>query len=187
MEIAYSTLTQNSITELRTMEANDAAAYFRAWRGMPIKWRGTSRRPIPESWKAIEQRTSPFHLADNRNPAHPVNAILNYTYAADLQSQIQINAVAEGYYPTIGIMHEGRDGSAAFVFNLMEPERPVIDRKVLEVIKRNVFDPADFVIRRDGVCRLNPQMAKHITQLSPGLSRQCRPFYKRLGQLLSRE
>lgn len=31
------------------------------------------------------------------------------------------------------------------VFDLMEPERPAADRKVLEFIKGHVFDPADFV------------------------------------------
>ena len=91
-----------------------------------VRWRGASRRPIPESWKTIEQRTSPFQLvqlAGNRNAAHPVNAILNYAYAV-LQSQMQINAVAGGYDPIIGIMHEGRDGSSPFIFDLMEPKRP---------------------------------------------------------------
>jgi CRISPR/Cas system-associated endonuclease Cas1 len=59
-------------------------------------------------------------------------------------------------------MHEGRDGSAAFIFDLMEPERPMVDRMVLEFIQEHVFDPADFVIRTDGVCRLNPEMARRI-------------------------
>jgi CRISPR/Cas system-associated endonuclease Cas1 len=73
---------------------------------------------------------------------------------------MQIDAIAEGYDPTIGIMHEGNDGSAAFVFDLMEPHRRLADRAVLEFIKGHVFDPADFVIRSDGVCRLNPEMAR---------------------------
>jgi CRISP-associated protein Cas1 len=42
----------------------------------------------------------------------------------------------------------------------MEPGRPATDRKVLEFIKAHVFDPADFAIRSDGVCRLNPEMAR---------------------------
>jgi CRISPR associated protein, Cas1 family len=49
------------------------------------------------------------------------------------------------------------DGSSAFVFDVMERERPATDRKVLDFIKGQVFDPADFVIRTDGVCRLNPE------------------------------
>jgi CRISP-associated protein Cas1 len=104
--IAYSTLTQldemrpRTISQLRALEANAAAAYFRAWKGMPIKWRGISKRPIPETWQQIGQRTSMFHLAGNRNASHPVNAILNYAYTV-LQSEIQINAISEGYDPTI--------------------------------------------------------------------------------------
>ena len=164
---AYAALTRldagepNSIVELRVLEANCAAAYFRSWQGMPIKWRGTSRRPIPETWHSIGQRSSPFHLAGNRNAAHPVNAILNYAYTV-LESGLRIEAIAEGYDPTIGIMHEGRDGSSKFVFDLMEPERPKVDRTVLDFVKTTVFDPADFTIRSDGVCRLNPQLARMI-------------------------
>ena len=44
----------------------------------------------------------------------------------------------------------------------MEPERPKVDRAVLEFVKAHVFDPADFVIRSDGVCWLNPEMARTV-------------------------
>jgi CRISP-associated protein Cas1 len=150
-----------NISELRALEANCAASYFRSWVDMPIKWRGTSRRPIPENWHFIGQRSSPYHLAGNRNAAHPVNAILNYAYAV-LESETRIKAISEGHDPTIGIMHEGSDGSSKFIFDLMEPERPKADRAVLDFIKGHVFGPADFVIRSDGVCRLNPEMARMV-------------------------
>jgi hypothetical protein len=42
----------------------------------------------------------------------------------------------------------------------MEPKRPKVDRAVLDFVKAQVFDPADFVTRADGVCRLNPEMAR---------------------------
>jgi hypothetical protein len=51
------------------------------------------------------------------------------------------NAISEGYGPTIGIMHEGNDASAAFVFDLIELERPLVDRRILEFVKGHVFDP----------------------------------------------
>jgi CRISPR-associated protein Cas1 len=171
ISVAYAALTRldagepNSIVELRALEANCAAAYFRSWHGMPIKWRGTSRRPIPDNWNSIEQRSSPFHLAGNRNAAHPVNAILNYAYTV-LESEMRIKAIADGYDPTIGIMHEGRDGSSKFVFDLMEPQRPKVDRTVLDFVKATVFDPADFTIRSDGVARLNPQLARQVASLA---------------------
>jgi CRISP-associated protein Cas1 len=59
------------------------------------------------------------------------------------------------------------------MFDLMEPERPAVDRKVLEFVSGHVFDPADFVIRTDGVCRLNPEMAKCVVRLVSG-GRYCR-------------
>jgi hypothetical protein len=101
---------------------------------MPIKWRGTSRRPIPANWHSIGQRSSPYHLACNRNAAHPVNAILNYGYAG-LESEIRIKAISDGYDPTIGIMHEGSDGSSKFIFDLMEAERPKVDHMVLDFVR----------------------------------------------------
>jgi CRISP-associated protein Cas1 len=171
ISVAYATLTRldacepNSIVELRALEANCAAAYFRAWQGIPIKWRGTSRRPIPDIWNSIEQRSSPFHLAGNRNAAHPINAMLNYAYTV-LESGLRIKAIAEGYDPTMGIMHEGRDGSSKLIFDLMEPERPKVDRAVLDFVKATVFNPADFSVRSDGVVRLNPQLARHIVALT---------------------
>jgi CRISP-associated protein Cas1 len=62
----------------------------------------------------------------------------------------------------LGLCTGGNDGSSKFIFDLMEPERPKVDRKVLDFVKGHVFDPADFVIRSDGVCRLNPKMARMV-------------------------
>jgi CRISPR/Cas system-associated endonuclease Cas1 len=36
------------------------------------------------------------------------------------------------------ITHESRDGSSKFVFDLMEPERPRVDRAVLDFVKATV-------------------------------------------------
>jgi CRISPR/Cas system-associated endonuclease Cas1 len=63
---------------------------------------------------------------------------------------------------SIGIMHEGSDGSSKFIFDLMEPERPKVDRAVLDFVTGHVFDSAEFVIRSDGVCRLNPELARMV-------------------------
>jgi CRISP-associated protein Cas1 len=90
---------------------------------------------------------------------------LNYGYAV-LQSQVQIKAVVDGYDPMLGIMHYERDGSPAFVFDLMEPERPKVDRAVLEFLKLEPLHPADFTIREDGVVRLNPELARRVAQLA---------------------
>ena len=91
--------------------------------------------------------------------------MLNYAYTV-LESEVRIKAIADGYDPTIGIMHEGRDGSSKFVFDLMEPKRPKVDRAVLEFIKASVFNPADFTIRSNGVVRLNPQLTRYVAKIA---------------------
>jgi CRISPR-associated protein Cas1 len=105
------------------------------------------------------------YASGSRNAAHPVNAILNYAYAV-LQSQVQIKAVTDGYDPMLGIMHNDRDGAPAFVFDMMEPERPKMDRAVLTFLKSEALHPSDFTIRADGVVRLNPELARRVSGLA---------------------
>jgi hypothetical protein len=38
----------------------------------------------------------------------------------------------------------------------------ILDRAVIDFVKGQVFDPADYIIRADGVCRLNPEMARMV-------------------------
>ena len=37
-----------------------------------------------------------------------------------------------------------------------------MDRSVLDLVCNETFEPADFTIRKDGVCRLNSQLAKQL-------------------------
>ncbi len=61
-------------------------------------------------------------------------------------------------------MHSDRDDALAFVFDMMEPERPKVDRAVLAFLKSEALHPADFAIREDGVVRLNPQLARQVAR-----------------------
>jgi CRISPR-associated endonuclease Cas1 len=160
----------SSVEELRMVEAVSAAAYFNAWQGAPLQWRTTKKRPIPDRWRTIGARgstTATGGRASNRNAKHPVNAVLNYAYGM-LSSQVHIEAVASGYDPRRGIMHHDRDeqSALAWVFDMIEPRRAEMDAKVLKFMLRTSFTGADFVIRSDGVCRLNPQLARKVAELA---------------------
>jgi CRISPR-associated protein Cas1 len=61
----------------------------------------------------------------------------------------------------LGIMHSDRDDAAAFVFDMMEP-----DRAVLSFLKSEALHPSDFTIREDGVVRVNPELARRVAQLA---------------------
>jgi CRISPR/Cas system-associated endonuclease Cas1 len=56
--------------------------------------------------------------------------------------------------------------SPAFALDHMEPLRPVVDRAVLQLINSVTFTRADFLIQNDGVCRLNPQLARKLASLA---------------------
>ncbi len=154
----------DDINAIFAIEGECASAYFAAWRGLPIAWKATKRYPIPEGWLTYKGRSS---LAtgvkpENRNASHPVNAMLNYAYAVKL-ARMQIDAIAQGYDPTLGIMHNGKRGNPAFVLDVIEPERPKVDAAILKLVAEHTFSGADFVIRTNGGCRLSPQLAKTIT------------------------
>ena len=152
-----------SVTDVLMVEAGAAAGYFTAWRGLPLLWARRSQKFVPPAWMAAEGRRSMRDSANltNRHATHPVNAMLNYGYAV-LHSQVQLEAVTEGYDPRLGIMHESRSDSAALVLDLMELRRPMVDAAVLKFIAAERFAAADFVVRTDGVCRLAPQLARRL-------------------------
>ncbi len=157
------------IDDLRGIEGVAAASYFRAWRGFPMKWKSTARYPVSDAWLAFDNRSSFLTGVKGKNfrASHPLNALLNYAYGM-LQNRLQIEAVANGFDPTLGIMHHGRLSVPAYILDIMEPERPKVDAAILRFVSEHAFSGADFVIRNDGVCRLSPQLARFISTMLGG-------------------
>jgi CRISP-associated protein Cas1 len=153
-----------SIEALRLVEARAALAYFTCWQLLPLNWKGTGRRPIPPEWHYVGVRQSLFS-SNNRHATHPVNAMLNYAYGV-LESHVRIATVSEGLDPSIGYLHARRPGRAALVYDLMEPLRPQVDRKVLSLVLSHTLAPSDFVMETNGVCRLHPQLARGVAELT---------------------
>lgn len=145
------------------IEGACAYTYFTAWQTVELRWTGLGRCPVPDAWREYKQRSSFLTgiKPGNWKASHPLNAMLNYAYAVKA-SQLQVQALAEGYDPNIGIMHKADRSYAAFAYDLIEPERPKVDAAVLEFVAKRSFAAADFVIRKDGVCRLSPQLARTI-------------------------
>jgi CRISPR-associated endonuclease Cas1 len=89
--------------------------------------------------------------------------MLNYAYGV-LESQVRMQVVATGLDPTIGILHGNFGGKHGLVYDLMEPLRPIVDRKVLEFVQSRTFHPADFTLADSGNCRLNPELARNVVR-----------------------
>jgi CRISPR-associated protein Cas1 len=165
-----------TFASLLGFEGAIAGDYFRVWTGLPLKWKALKSFPIPDEWKKYRSRIALRYGIRmrrdgggyNRGATHPVNAMLNYAYSV-LIARLQIRLIADGYDPMIGIMHQKkqfRGISPAFALDHMEPMRPVVDRAVLQLINSVTFSGADFSIQNDGVCRLNPQLARKVTSLA---------------------
>jgi CRISPR-associated protein Cas1 len=104
----------------------------------------------------------------NHGATHPVNAMLNYAYGV-LIGRTQLQLIAEGYDPTIGILHSRESELGrypVFALDRMEPMRPLVDRAVLRLVNEATFSGGDFSIQPDGVCRLNPELARRVAQLA---------------------
>jgi hypothetical protein len=56
------------------------------------------------------------------------------------------------------------------MFDLMEPEQPKVNRAILSFLKSEVLHPADFMVR-DGVVRLSPELARHMSRGHPPIVR----------------
>jgi CRISPR-associated protein Cas1 len=164
---ALSDRSPSDVAALRGIEGRAAGAYFAAWNGTALRWKSTVRYPVPDEWREIGSRSAVRvgKIPKNERATHPLNAMLNYAYAA-LQSRLQIEAVANGFDPTIGIMHHSYRGALAYIFDIMEPERPKVEAAVLRFALAQSFTGADFVIANDGTCRLAPQLARLVSALS---------------------
>lgn len=144
--------------ELLLIEARVASRYFGHLRGTKIRWVKTNRFPVPESWHEIGSRAA---QSSNKNARHPANALLNYAYKV-LESNTLIAATSLGLDPNIGFLHANRKSRTSFVYDFMEPLRPIVDRKLIEIIRSRSFAAADFFLLPSGVVRLNPKLAKYI-------------------------
>ena len=157
-----------TVALLLGMEGTVAQGYFYAWRALEMKWKAVKRYPIPDEWKRYFARSSLLSekWPTNKRATHPINAMLNYAYTA-LESSARIQVIADGYDPSIGIMHDRwQPDRHSFVFDLMEPQRPVVDRGILRLIQNHTFSGADFMLQKDGVVRLNPEVARKVAGLS---------------------
>ena len=155
-----------SVSELHGIEGPAAAAYFEVWQSVPLRWQIAKSRPIPDGWRTLGPRASlrAGKRTKNRNATHPVNAMLNYAYAVTV-GHLKIQTLTNGYDPTIGIMHQSED-APAYALDLVEPVRPLVDRAVLAFALEDELHPADFLLRADGCCRLNPHLARQIVGLA---------------------
>jgi CRISPR associated protein, Cas1 family len=87
----------------------------------------------------------------------------NYAYGL-LEGRTRVAITSFGLDPAIGFMHSPARPKEAprspLALDLMEPLRPIVDAAVLGFASGSALRPADFVLTREGICRLHPQLAR---------------------------
>lgn len=147
-----------------TLEATAALSCFKLWQELSLNWSSKSASRIPPDWFNVEQRQSKVS-GENRNASHPVNAILNYGYAV-LESQVRIACAMLGFDTSVSYLHAMKHDRPSLIFDLIEPLRPKLDRRLVEFIRSSTFSKGDFTISMQGACKLNPQSARRIVSVN---------------------
>src|SRR5215469_8990722 len=109
----------STVEEIRITEARAAAAYFRLWTRLPMRWVGLGRRPVPLEWFNVGMRGSTVGNS-NRKASHPAHAMLNYVYGV-LQNRVGVEVAKVGLDPAAGFLHSRQSGRPSLLLDLMEP------------------------------------------------------------------
>jgi endogenous inhibitor of DNA gyrase (YacG/DUF329 family) len=88
--------------------------------------------------------------------------------------------------PALGILHADRDTRLSFIYDFMEPVRPVVDRLVLELVASHAFRRAELWATRDGRCRLDQDFAAGLRGWLPLLRRALEPVVAHVEAMLRR-
>lgn len=90
----------------------------------------------PALFSMCETVQQPFRRRAGNRSASPPNNLLDYGYAA-LRAAVARAIVAAGLLPALGIQHRGRGNPFCLADDLMEPLRPLVDRRVRWLAERD--------------------------------------------------
>jgi CRISPR-associated protein Cas1 len=157
--------TAQTITDIRLMESQGAAAYWHALRDLPITFPKNDLSRVPEHWRTFGTRKS-LLTGSPRLATTPANAMLNYIYAV-LESEASLAAAALGLDPGLGFIHVDTPARDSLACDLMEAVRPKVDAYVLDWIMSQPLKREWFFEQRDGNCRLMASLAIRLSETAP--------------------
>lgn len=167
---------------LRLIESRAAAAYWSAWRTVPVMFPTKDMGRIPAHWQTFGTRISPLTRSP-RLAVNPANAILNYLYAI-VESEARLALAALGLDPGFGVMHVDTRTRDSLACDLMEPVRPEVDAHLLNWISREPLRKEWFFEQRDGNCRLMGSFAMHLSETGATWARFVAPLAEWVCRML---
>lgn len=176
----------DDIKTMQGFEGNAAKAYWDAWDGMPIRWKGP--RPAKPHWQAFDARSSKRHTFDiNRNATDPINATLNLGYhIAETMCIVACNGA--GLDPELGISHLDEDGRYSFALDLVEVLRPWVDAEIVGIFRKPVLKAYFEEVKLgkiDGVCRTKKPFTHQVATSVHGVVNKLQPAINDIVKILS--
>jgi CRISPR-associated endonuclease Cas1 len=171
-----------NIDAIRYLESQGAAAYWAAWRNLPINFPKSDLPRVPDHWRKFDTRKSPLS-GSPRLATNPANAMLNYLYAV-LESETRLAVSALGLDPGLGFWHVDTPNRDSLACDLMEPVRPHVDAYLLDWITRQPLKRSWFFEQRDGNCRLMNTLAIDLADTARIWGRSIAPIAEWVAQSL---
>lgn len=170
----------DSIENVRVVEANAAALYFRAWKSVQIRFRERDRARIPARWMRADSRASALTGAP-RAATSPINSLRNYLFAC-LESEARLALLAHGCDPSMGCLHADQRNRDSLALDAMEPVRADVDAFLLDMLEDRIFTARDFAELPNGVCRIAAPLTHELAITLPHWRECLRPIAARLAQ-----
>lgn len=143
---ANSAMNATSLDQLRGIEGESSATYFRSFDGLLTANRNAFR----------------FEKRSRRPPMNPCNALLSFLYtllAHDYRSACE----TAGLDAQSGFLHRNRPGRPSLALDLMEAMRPVLaDRLALSLINRQQVKPQGFKTTESGAVIMDDATRKAV-------------------------
>ncbi len=152
----------STLDALLSREGRAAQAYWKVLAGTPLNWPDWALKRNPSHWARIWPRESGGR-ARVRDARDPFNAILNYCYTL-LEVEGRVACAATGLDPDLGLLHVDDRLRESFIYDLIEPLRAVVDVIAFEFVNKRGLRPFMFHELRDGIVRLDPDLAKPLAQ-----------------------
>jgi hypothetical protein len=167
---------------LRVQEAQAANAYWSAWSSVRMQFARRDELKLPAHWPIFLTRSSPISGV-SRNAGDPINAVLNYSYRI-LETEVRLAVLTIGLDPGMGILHADQKSRDSFVYDVIEPLRPVVDGYVLTLLAERTFSAAEFFEGRNGICRLMPPLTTALAEAGPQMAKVVGPVVEQVAQRL---
>lgn len=174
--------TAENIVSVRLIEAQAAAAYWLAWRTLPLMYPKKDLLRVPEHWRRFGTRISPLS-GSPRLAVTPGCAMMNYAYAL-LESEASLAARAVGLDASIGIFHVDQPNRDSLSCDLMEPVRPQVDAYLLDWITTQPLKREWFFEQPNGNARLMSTLTEKLSKTSLTWARAVAPIAEWVAQAL---